>query len=1341
MHDYKKNILEGLNEQQKRAVTYGEGPLLIVAGAGTGKTQVITRRIAYLIATGRAKPEEILALTFTEKAALEMEERVDVLVPYGYTEFWISTFHAFGDRVLRENALEIGLSPDFQVLGVPEQVIFFREHLFDFPLSYYRPLGNPTRYIQAILTLIGRAKDEDITPEDYLKYVSKLEEKLKNNPDDEELKEIFTRQREIALTYKTYQELLAKEGKIDFGDQITLTLKLFREHPSVLKEYQRRFRYILVDEFQDTNYSQFQLVKLLAGEHRNVTVVGDDDQCLPPGTLVKTVEGEKRIEEIKPGERVVTAVGKGYISFSPVLRVFKKKKRTRFLTFYTKGGYKLEVTDNHKMFCFVPSVPSEKNLYYVYLMWRQDLGWRMGTTNDLAGRLRLERSADRIVALRCFNSEREAKYFETLWSLKYSIPTVCFMKRKGLHIQDELLEKLYNELDVEKGVRALANDLRVDLDAHHFSLDGVNRGNKTRVKIHLEMCYRKNSLKKGRGSPLKNPSVLHRVSLETSNEKIIEKLKLTGFPITKAKKGIRVRITSSKLEKVGAVAEYLRRITGGILESKFSLGTLNIQHKPALVIPASNVLVGFYLPVLQDSRIIYDKVVKVSERVKEETVYDLEIDRTHNFVANGVVVHNSIYKFRGAAISNILGFIDTYPDAQQIVLTKNYRSPQQILDSAYRLIKYNNPDRLEFKNNIDKRLIAVEKKEGKVEFLHFDTLLSEAEGVAKLIRDKVEAGEYKWGDFAILVRANDDADPFLHALNMYQIPWRFSGNEGLYEQEEISLLICFLRTLTNLDDSVSLYYLATSDIYRIPVKDITLCMNYASRKNYTLFYVLSHLEEIPSLWEQISLEGKATVEKLLKDIDSYLKESIKLSTGEILYRFITKTGYLKRLTSNPSAENERKVRNIARFFELVQSAAQVLKNNKVLQFVSYLDLLIQAGDNPAVVEAELESDAVNILTVHKAKGLEFPVVIMVDLVNQKFPSHFRREAIPLPDDLIRDILPSGDFHWQEERRLFYVGMTRAKQELYLTSARDYGGKRLRKVSPFVLEALGISAREIQPYKTAAIEVIERNAPRRKKDEGKISNKISDDEILTLSYFQIDDYLTCPLKYKYIHILRVPIIQHHAVIYGKALHDAIQYYYQCKLQGKKLSVDELILIFERSWLNEGFISKEHELRRLEEGKRTLENFYARVENEKVLPTYVEKEFNFLLGKNRITGRWDRVDIVNGKVYIIDYKSSDIKDKKKADKRAKESLQLAIYALAYQMIYGKIPDSVRLHFLETGVIGEATLGEKELSRTIDKIEEASRGIRSGFFEPQPKYLSCRFCPYLNICPHQGKRKYLG
>jgi len=406
--------------------------------------------------------------------------------------------------------------------------------------------------------------------------------------------------------------------------------------------------------------------------------------------------------------------------------------------------------------------------------------------------------------------------------------------------------------------------------------------------------------------------------------------------------------------------------------------------------------------------------------------------------------------------------------------------------------------------------------------------------------------------------------------------------------------------------------------------------------------------------------------------------------------------------------------------------------------VRYLDLLIQAGDNPAVAEADLESDAVNVLTIHKAKGLEFPVVIMVSLISQRFPSPFRREAIPLPDELIRDILPSGDFHRQEERRLFYVGMTRAKKELYFTSAEDYGGKKLRKVSPFVLEALDLSPREVSIHRCSALEVIGRNAPPRRKEKVSL-RKIPVNDILTLSHFQVDDYLTCPLKYKYIHILRVPILQHHAVVYGKALHEAIQKYYLYKMQGRKLSLEELIACFENSWVNEGFISREHEERRLEEGRSTLAGFYKRAEEEDILPTYIEKEFNFVLDRDRITGRWDRVDVINGKVSIIDYKSSQVRDKKKADKRTKESLQLGIYALAYYKIFGKIPDSVKLHFLETGIVGEAHLTEDDLDAVVDKIRKASRGIREGIFNPQPSYISCRFCPYQSICPDEDSKKY--
>src|SRR5574337_1276821 len=167
-------ILADLNNAQHRAVTHETGPLLIVAGAGTGKTQVITRRIAWLIATKRARPSEILALTFTDKAAEEMEERVDVLVPYGFADMWISTFHAFGDRVLRDEGLVLGLNTDMRVLSRPEQVVFLRGRLFDLPLNRFRPLGDPTRHLQALVTLFSRAKDEAVSPEMYLAFAAEL---------------------------------------------------------------------------------------------------------------------------------------------------------------------------------------------------------------------------------------------------------------------------------------------------------------------------------------------------------------------------------------------------------------------------------------------------------------------------------------------------------------------------------------------------------------------------------------------------------------------------------------------------------------------------------------------------------------------------------------------------------------------------------------------------------------------------------------------------------------------------------------------------------------------------------------------------------------------------------------------------------------------------------------------------------------------------------------------------------------------------------------------------------------------------------------------------------------
>ena len=165
------HLLSSLNPSQAQAVTHTTGPILVIAGAGTGKTRVITHRIAHLIESGAARPDEILALTFTDKAAEEMANRVDELLPLGYTQMQISTFHKFCDRLLRESGLEIGLSTDFTILSKAEQWLLLKQNLFKMPLDYYRPLGNPYKFIDALLTHISRAKDELVSPRDYLDYV------------------------------------------------------------------------------------------------------------------------------------------------------------------------------------------------------------------------------------------------------------------------------------------------------------------------------------------------------------------------------------------------------------------------------------------------------------------------------------------------------------------------------------------------------------------------------------------------------------------------------------------------------------------------------------------------------------------------------------------------------------------------------------------------------------------------------------------------------------------------------------------------------------------------------------------------------------------------------------------------------------------------------------------------------------------------------------------------------------------------------------------------------------------------------------------------------------------
>ncbi|MDH7560187.1 MAG: UvrD-helicase domain-containing protein [bacterium] len=251
-----KELLAALNEVQRAAVVDVEGPVLILAGAGSGKTRVLTYRIAYLIATGRAKPEQILAVTFTNKAAGEMRERVDQVVPGIAADIWVSTFHSAFARILRREGGRIGLPRNFSIYDEEDQKRLIKECIEE--------LGLPDgRYNPGVVAaLISRAKSAVVLPGD---FASAAENEFEAN---------------VARLYQRYQQRLRGANAADFDDLLLLPIMLFRSHPLVLNAYQERFRYILVDEYQDTNRAQYELLKLLSSRYRNLSVVGDDDQSI-----------------------------------------------------------------------------------------------------------------------------------------------------------------------------------------------------------------------------------------------------------------------------------------------------------------------------------------------------------------------------------------------------------------------------------------------------------------------------------------------------------------------------------------------------------------------------------------------------------------------------------------------------------------------------------------------------------------------------------------------------------------------------------------------------------------------------------------------------------------------------------------------------------------------------------------------------------------------------------------------------------------------------------------------------------------------------------------------------
>jgi len=964
-----------LNTQQKRAVHFGDGPLLIIAGAGTGKTTVIAERIKYLVQSKRAKPEKILALTFTEKATKEMEDRIDKVMPYGVTQMWISTFHSFCDRVLKSECMAIGLDPNYHLMSQAETIQFFRRHIFDFPLNYFRPLGNPTKFVTGMIDHISRLKDEDIHVDRYTQWA---QDGVKKAHSEEEVEEAEKFQ-ELASLYRAYETIKIKEGVMDYGDLLSNTLTLFRSRPSILVRYREQFTHILVDEFQDTNYSQNELAVMLAGKEKNITVVGDDDQA--------------------------------------------------------------------------------------------------------------------------------------------------------------------------------------------------------------------------------------------------------------------------------------------------------------------------------------------------------------------------IFRWRGAAVSNIIQFRQTFPDVTIVVLTKNYRSTQEILRRSYDLIKNNNPDRLEVVEKIKKKLICTRKIKGKsISFIHTQRVEDEADTVVQEIQTLISADSphYHPKDVAILVRANAHADPFIRSLSRRGIPYQFLGPGQLLRQPEVKDLLSYLTLLSDIGDSVACFRVLSMDHLKIPSRDIATLSSHAQKNGISLFETCEQSLGVHPAGACINLPlspvGKDSLKKII-DIIQYHLGLIKNETaGQILYFFLEKTGLLREYTSINTVKSEKEALNVSKFFDKIKSYEVDHDDAGVFAVVEWLTLSMEIGESPRAGDIDwLGRDAVNILTVHSAKGLEFPVVFMVNLATGRFPTTEKKEQIPIPDALIRDILPSGDPHIQEERRLFYVGMTRARDLLYFSVSDYYGeGKRAKKPSQFISEALTnsihIEAVAAESTKEHQMSLLDWAKPMNK-DAIQLSENTKP-VISYLSYSQIETFITCPLQYKYRYILKIPVPQAAALSFGQAIHTSLEKLYESLKDGTPMNKTELLGQFRKDW-SASYRNKKYEYKMIERGAFLLSEYYEKVFVTTTQVLSLEAPFKIRIHPElSIGGKIDRIDKTASGIEIIDYKTGSAPKKRDPAK----DLQLSVYALAAteNAAFTKNIEevTVSLLFLDGLEKVSANRTQENLDHTKQEIHSIANTIAASDFAPTPGKF-CDFCEFRLLC----------
>ncbi len=991
-----EHILTGLNPEQRRAVETTEGPLLIQAGAGSGKTKTLTHRIAYLIQTSQATPYSILAVTFTNKAAREMRERVAALLGQaadnrGFMPY-MGTFHSICVRLLRMDGEHIGIPRSFVIFDESDRQAAVKR------ISRELHIDDKAFPARIIASLISSAKNDLIDPAEYAERAGSPAEQV------------------TAQVYPRYQKALHEAKALDFDDLIGRTVELLTGNKVVRDKWRQQFSHIMIDEYQDTNAAQYKLVQLLIGSHKNIAVVGDDWQCLPKGVLVKTPKGQVAIEDIAQGDAVMAASGYGHTHEARVSSRKEFDYDGELIRLTTASGIVTRATPNHLLFGRFEST----DRYLVYLMYASAKGFRIGIAkgtrydgrkDDIGLRVRANQErAERMWVLETCATKQDAQYYEALYAYRYGIPMMVFhaYANRSMALTQKHIDTLYAGIDTVTRAHELMRELGIDFDYPHFLPQATTRGEIKRANVNVVLFGDKRKT-------TSSPWSASRLSVNTTDSGLLETFRAAGYSVRTARAGTwRVELHNLDYGTIEAALEVLdaRKIT----VSRYAFMT----DQKFIFLPASQFHVGMSVPIEQGGRIIGDKIVRVERVAYVGKVYDLDVEKVHNYLAEGMVVHNSIYSWRGADFRNILRFERDYPDCTVIKLEQNYRSTRHILDAAHGVVARN-------QNRSDKKLWTEAGDGRPVQVRQVMTERAEAEAIVRAVKTGVDADVRRFKDFAVLYRTNAQSRAVEETFMQYGIPYRVVGGQRFYDRKEIKDLMAYLRLIYQPDDRVSFERIVNVPTRGVGAKSLENFNGWAAANGLTMGDALDRASECDSL------KGKAMtgLVELSATVRDFRVQAETMLPDELIEKLVQKIGYLQFLEDG-TAQGESKQENVRELIGVAQ-AYQAVGLSGFLEEVA----LVTDLDN-----ANFGDNVVTLMTLHAAKGLEFPVVFMIGMEETIFPHS-------------RALYDQSEM--EEERRLCYVGMTRAREELYLLHAAGrslYGGLQHNIPSRFIGEIAG-----------------------------------------------------------------------------------------------------------------------------------------------------------------------------------------------------------------------------------------------------------------------------------------------